>query len=127
MIGEAGHTARLCMIFNQTALVGTCAIRVYLYDGTTEDQLCVQVLPIDTTDAFVEARIHFSATNAQRCIVHGSYRTAAPAESALCSAYGTGALTSSHTSLWIRVKLTLSNAGDTANIRWIETYGTFAG
>lgn len=126
MIGEGGHTARVCMTFNQTALAGTCSIKVYLYDGSTEDFISGVTLPVGTEDAFIESRIHFSSGNVQRGITWGNYKTGA-AQGALCGSMGTGAIDTRHTACWIRVKLTLSNAADTATINWREVYGTFAG
>lgn len=126
MIGEGGHTARVCMAFSQTAFAGTCSIKVYLYDGSTEDFISGVTLPVGTEEAFIESRIHFSAGNAQRGITQGTYKAGAT-QSGLCGSLGTGAIDTRHTACWIRVKLTLSNAADTATINWLETYGTFGG
>lgn len=126
MIGEGGHTARLTMVFSQTALVGTCAVQVFLYDGSTEDFISGVTLPVGTEEAVIESRIHFSSGIAQRGITWGAYKTGA-AQGGLCGSMNTGARDTRHTATWIRVKLELSNAADTATINWVETYGTFAG
>lgn len=126
MIGEGGHTARLKLFFNQTALVGTCSVRIYLYDGTTEDFISGVTIPAGAQTAVIESAIHFGSGTSQRGMTWGNYRTAG-AQGAMCGSWGSGALDTRHTAIWIRVKLQLSNAADTATINWLETYGTFAG
>ena len=104
---EAGHLTILTMFGSNTALVGTCGIKVYIWDGSTEDWVGGVSLPAGADEWWWECRIYNSGLTAQRA-VHKFVTSAAQGVD-----YNTGTQALKNAAWEIRVKFELSNGSDT--------------
>lgn len=122
MVSEGGHSTEVVATVSNAALAGTASIQFFVWDGTTEDLLSGVVLPVGTTSAQVRGLISFSAVGSQRCSVSAIHNAGA-----LCGSHGTGALNLKNLTSSIRMKVTLSNSGDTITFQTIEFHTTLGG
>lgn len=122
MVSEGGDSTEIIAVLNNAASAGTISVSFFMWDGTTEDFLAGVAVPAGTTNAQFRGLINFSSVSAQRCSVSAIHNAGA-----LAGAYGSGALNLKDKTCAIRMKVTLSNAADTATFQFIELHTTLGG
>lgn len=119
MIGEAGDDVGLEVMLTKTGSANTCAARLYLYDGSTEDLVAAVTIPAAAGDHRLFASVHFSNANAQRGQMWLSTGTT--------GGYNTGALNMTGLAGALRLKLQLADAADSISMPLIKLSGTIGG